>query len=91
MCDFFRKGTKKMNLLLVILQKKSSVSLKGGSELNGLLLDYKEIVLYIIGAAFLIAGLAVVKKLAQGEDDAAKAVVRYIVALAVFLGIWALI
>lgn len=52
---------------------------------------YKEPAYYMIGAAFIFAGAAVVKKLVRNYEGAKMALISYVVALIVFLILWSLI
>ena len=93
---FFRKGTKKMfNLMTILLQAAqidNTVQLGAGASgdgnISGLLSGYTGIALIFVSAGFAFAGISVVKKLATGEPDASKSLIRYLIALVVFIVVW---
>lgn len=78
-------------VLFIILQALSAdTELKGvnsGASSGSL----KSIGMTIAGLGLLLAGIAVVKKLAKNEPKAMDALVGWIVALAVYIGIWNLL
>jgi hypothetical protein len=62
-----------------------------GGEMTPLVYLFKANAPFIIGVGFLLAGLSVLKKIVTNHERTKNAIITYIVALVVFLCIWALI
>lgn len=78
-------------LLFIILQALTAdTELKGvgGGASSGSL---KSLGMSIAGLGLLFAGIAVIKKLAKNEPKSMESLVGWIVALAVYIGVWNLL
>jgi hypothetical protein len=62
-----------------------------GGGVDSLIELFKDNASLIIGVGFLLAGLSVLKKIVTNHERTKNAIITYIVALVVFLCIWALI
>jgi hypothetical protein len=81
-----------MRGLIIILQGLSQgADINAGNPMGELIRGFKDIAAPIVGIGFILAGIGVVKRLANHQDDAKKSMIAWIIALIVFIGIWSLL
>jgi hypothetical protein len=82
----------KVTELLIILQGLSDgADINAGNPMGELIRGFKTLAAPIIGVGFILAGIGVVKRLANDHADGKKSLIAWIVALIVFIAIWSLV
>lgn len=79
---------------LIILSTASltnKVDIGGTSELTSLIGGYKNIAGIIIGIGFLFAGIGVLSKIINDQENGKKSLLHYLIALFIFIAIWTLV
>lgn len=62
-----------------------------GGDVSALMGLFKDNASLLVGVGFLLAGLSVLKKIVTHQERTKEAILTYLVALVVFLCVWALV